>query len=117
MMVYKWMPGPFGIAMLSGFFVFWLASIVTKPEDKLRIDTFFDNMRRKSDAAKPGPDGLKPLASDTGEDLLLLDIPGYGKKERWTGFFKRYREDLAGFALSWLVVIFLVLLAWGIMQI
>jgi len=32
-------------------------------------------------------------------------------------FFRRYREDLVGFLLSWLVVGFLILLAWGIMQI
>jgi len=117
MLVYKWEPGPFGIAMLSGFLIFWLVSILTKPEEKDRIESFFDNMRRKSDAKKTGPDGLKPMAVVTGDDLLLLDIPGYMKKDRWTSFFKRYREDLAGFALSWIVVGLLILLAWGIMQI
>ena len=117
MLVYKWEAEPFGLAMLSGFFIFWLVSILTRPEDKERIESFFDNMRRKSDAEEPGPEGIKPLASDTGEDLLLLDIPGYGKHERWKGFFKRYREDLAGFAISWIVVGLLILLAWGIMQI
>ena len=50
MLVYKWKPAPFGLAMLSGFFVFWLVSILTKPEDKEKNEAFFDNMRRKSDA-------------------------------------------------------------------
>ena len=117
MLVYTWKPGPFGIAMLSGFFTFWLVSILTKPEDRQRIEAFFDNMRRKSDAPEPGPDGKKPLAGLTGDDLLLLDIPGYRNKERRKNFFKRYREDLAGFALSWLVVGLLILVAWGILQI
>jgi len=117
MLVYTWKPGPFGIAMLSGFFTFWLVSILTKPEDRQRIESFFDNMRRKSDAPEPGPDGKKPLASHTGDDLLLLDIPGYRNKERRKNFFRRYREDLAGFALSWLVVGLLILVAWGILQI
>lgn len=117
MLVYTWKPGPFGIAMLSGFFTFWLVSILTKPEDRQRIEAFFDNMRRKSDAPEPGPDGKKPLAGLTGDDLLLLDIPGYSNKERRKNFFKRYREDLAGFALSWLVVGLLILVAWGILQI
>jgi Na+/proline symporter len=116
MLVYKWKPGPFGIAMLSGFFVFWLVSILTKPEDKYKIDSFFDNMRRKSDATVPGPDGRKPLAEDTGDDLLLLDLPGWGSKERSRNFFRRYREDLVGFFLSWAVVGLLILLAWGILQ-
>ena len=117
MLVYKWKPDQFGLAMLSGFFVFWLVSILTKQEDKDKNDAFFDNMRRKSDAHKTGLDGKKPLASETGDDLLLLDLPGWGHKKRWTNFFSRYREDLTGFLLSWLVVGALILLAWGILQI
>jgi hypothetical protein len=48
---------------------------------------------------------------------LLLDIPGYKKRERRSHFFKRYREDLVGFLLSWVIVGLLILLAWGILQI
>jgi Na+/proline symporter len=116
MLVYKWKPAPFGLAMLSGFFVFWLVSILTKPEAKEKTEAFFDNMRRKSDAKEPGSDGKKPLASETGDDLLLLDLPGWLHKNRWTNFFTRYREDIFGFLLSWLVVGALILFAWGIMQ-
>lgn len=117
LLVYKWKPAPFGVAMLAGFFIFWLISILTKPEDKEKIEAFFDNMRRKSDAKQPDSDGKKPLAANTGDDLLLLDLPGWRSKERRTNFFKRYREDLAGFFLSWLVVGLLILLAWAILQI
>jgi len=117
LLVYKWTPAPFGLAMLLGFFVFWIVSIITKPEDIKKTDLFFDNMRRKSDASHAGPDGKKPLGSETGDDLLLLDLPGWVKRARWTNFFRRYREDLYGFFLSWLVVGALVLLAWGILQI
>jgi len=117
LLVYKWKPGPFGLAMLTGFFFFWLISILTRPEDKVRLEVFFDNMRRKSDAKQPDKDGNKPLASETGDDLLLLDLPGWGRKERWKHFFRRYREDIVGFILSWLMVGLLILLAWGILQI
>ena len=116
LLVYKWKAAPFGLAMLTGFFVFWLVSILTKPEDKTRNDTFFDNMRRKSDAKHTDSDGKKPLASETGEDLLLLDLPGWFHRERWTHFLKHYREDIIGFLLSWAVVGALILLAWGILQ-
>ncbi len=116
MLVYKWKPAPFGLAMLSGFFVFWLVSILTKPENREKNEAFFDNMRRKSDATYKGADGKKPLASETGDDLLLLDLPGWFRKERWTNFFKRYREDIAGFLLSWIVVGVLILFAWSILQ-
>jgi Na+/proline symporter len=117
MLVYKWKPAPFGLAMLAGFFSFWIFSILTRPEDKEKIEAFFDNMRRKSDAKQPGSDGKKPLASETGDDLILLDLPGWRKKERRINFLSRYREDLVGFLLSWVVVGLLILLAWGILQI
>lgn len=115
-LVYKWTPAPFGLAMLSGFFVFWLMSILTRPEPKDKMEIFFDNMRRKSDAKQPDRDGKKPLAALTGDDLLLLDLPGWLHKDRWKNFFSRYREDLAGFLLSWLFVGALILLAWGLLQ-
>ncbi|MGQ9620664.1 MAG: sodium:solute symporter family protein [Bacteroidales bacterium] len=117
LLVYKWTPGPFGLAMLAGFFFFWLVSLLTKAEDKERVEQFFDNMRRKSDAEIRDEDGKKPLAKKTGDDLLLLDLPGWLRKERWRNFFKRYREDIVGFILSWLVVGILILIAWLIMQI
>ena len=88
MLVYKWKPAPFGLAMLSGFFIFWLVSILTKPEDKEKIEAFFDNMRRKSDAKHPGEDGKKPLASETGDDLLLLDLPGWAHKDQMDKLFQ-----------------------------
>jgi Na+/proline symporter len=115
-LVYNWKPAPFGLAMLSGFFVFWLVSILTKSEDKVKNEAFFDNMRRKSDAKKSGNDGKKPLASETGEELLILDLPGWLHRDRWTNFLSRYREDIVGFLLGWLVVGALILFAWGILQ-
>jgi hypothetical protein len=111
------MPLPFAWAMSLGFVVFFLVSWLTKPEDQKKMENFFDNMRRKSDAPMLGPDGKKPLGELTGDDLLLLDLPGWGKKSRWHNFFSRYREDLTGFAISWVVVGLLILLAWGILQI
>ena len=116
MLVYKWKPAPFGLAMAAGFFFFIIISLITKAEEKEKIESFFDNMRRKSDAHHSGSDGKKPLASETGDDLLLLDLPGWLKKERRTNFFRRYREDIIGFVLSWVVVGLLILLAWGILQ-
>jgi Na+/proline symporter len=117
LLVYRWKPAPFGLAMVAGFFSFWLISILTRSENSERIGEFFDNMRRKSDADRPGADGKKPLASETGDDLLLLDLPGWLRRERWRGFFRRYKEDLAGFLLSWAFVGLLILLAWAILRI
>ncbi len=115
-LVYKWEPGPFGIAMLSGFLAFGIVSLLTKREDKAMTDAFFEKMRRSSDAADKLPDGTSGPAIDAGKDLMLVDLPGWLKRDRWKGFFKRYREDLVGFALGWIFVGVLVLLAWGIIH-
>ncbi len=114
--VYKWKPEPFGWAMLTGFIVLIIVSVITKPEPKDKIDKFFDNMLRLSDEDRI-QNGQKPLAAELGHDLLLLDLPSWFTAERWKGFAKRYREDWMGFLLAWLFVGALFLFAWSILQI
>jgi hypothetical protein len=116
-LVYVWQAGIFGWAMVAGFTSLILVSLLTRPESPQRIERFFDNMRRSTDRAGL-PDGHgKPLATERGQDLLLLDLPGWFTAGRWQGFFRRYREDLIGFVLAWGVVALLVLAAWGLMQV
>ena len=43
-------------------------------------------------------------------------MTGWLEKERWQGFFKRYREDWLGFLLAWVFVGVLVFIAWLILQ-
>jgi Na+/proline symporter len=114
--VYKWQPAPFGWAMLAGFIMLVMVSLLTRPESRERIERFFDNMLRLSDEDRLR-NGQKPLAAEMGHDLLLLDLPSWFTRERWKGFPKRYREDLLGFLFAWLFVGALILLAWGILQI
>jgi len=116
-LVYKWQAEPFAWAMLWGVAAFILVSLLTPREPEERIERFFDNMRRTSDGENLPEDRPKPLAAERGQDLLLLDLPGWLTAERWRGFFHRYREDLVGFALAWLTVGLLILMAWGLMQI
>ena len=114
--VYKWQPVPFGWAMLTGFILLIVVSLITRPEKKKKIDAFFDNMLRLSDEDQR-KNGEKPLAATMGHDLLLLDLPSWFTRERWKNFTRRYREDWMGFLYAWLFVGGLVLLAWGILQI
>ena len=114
--VYKWEPDTFGWAMLIGFITFFVVSLFSKPEEQDRIDKYFDNLNRLSDAKTIGADGKKPLAKNFGKDLILLDFMGWFKKERWENFGYRYREDWVGFVLAWIFVLFLVFIAWLIVQ-
>jgi Na+/proline symporter len=115
-LVYPWVAATYGLATLAGVVAFMAVSLLTRPQDAKRIDRFFDNIRRSTDGG-PVPEGpRKPLAAARGTDLLPLDLPGWFTAERWRGFFRRYREDLLGFALAWATVGLLVLTAWGLMQ-
>jgi Na+/proline symporter len=117
LLVYRWTAVPYAWATLAGFVCFIVVSLATRREPPERIAQFFDNMQRSTD--REGlPDGrAKPLAAERGQELLLLDAPGWLTARRWHGCFRRYREDLVGFVLAWGVVGVLVLTAWGLMQI
>jgi Na+/proline symporter len=126
-LIHPWTAASFGWAMLVGFSVLIGVSLCTKAEDGARIARFFDRMRRAPGAprsqvelgneAQTTPDETPALAADRGEDLILVDLPGWLTSERWRGFFHRYREDLIGFALGWLTVGLLIALAWAIISI
>lgn len=115
-LVYSWQPAPYGWATLVGVATFVGVSLLTPREDPQRIERFFDNMRRSTDEEGLPEGAPKPLAAERGEDLLLLDIPGWFTAARWRNFFARYREDLIGFVLAWATVALLVASAWGLMQ-
>ncbi|MCR4411617.1 MAG: sodium:solute symporter family protein [Thermoguttaceae bacterium] len=115
--VYKWSAMPFAWAMAAGAVAFVLGSLLTRPEDPQRIARFFDNQARSTDGEGLPEGAPKPPAADRGQDLILLDLPGWLTRRRWHGFFRRYREDLVGFVLAWGSVGALVLLAWALMQI
>jgi hypothetical protein len=48
---------------------------LTRPEDREQIERFFDSQRRTTDEEPDPVSGLRPLAAERGEDLLLLDLP------------------------------------------
>ena len=72
---------------------------MTRREPQGQIDKFFDNMARSTDDEGLPEGQPKPLAADRGQELLLVDVPGWFTAARWQGFFRRYREDLS--ASSW----------------
>ncbi|MBL9215427.1 MAG: sodium:solute symporter family protein [Opitutaceae bacterium] len=110
-LVYKWEADVFGAAMLAGAGAFVVVSLLTPPENPARMDAFFARLRRSSDGdeAEGGPP-----AALRGQDLLMLDAPGWFRRERWRGFWSRYREDCAGFGLAWVTAGLLVALAWAV---
>ena len=101
-LVYKWMPAPFGWAMLWGFLTLIGISLLTRPEPPERIHKFFFRLENLSKFDRKPQQST--LATDQGQGLILMDLPGWLKKERWVGFGRKYREDWLGFLLGWIVV-------------
>src|SRR5690606_41348782 len=95
MLVYKWEPEPFGWAILLGFAAFFIVSLLTRPEDPVRIEKFFDEMRRKSDAESLGPDGkLRSEERRVGKEWRAGGALYPGRKI--TGLDSVYRRGTAG---------------------
>ncbi|MEN8230892.1 MAG: sodium:solute symporter family protein [Bacteroidota bacterium] len=115
-LIYEWDSAIFGWSMLTGFGLFFIVSRITKPESESRTTLFFEKMELLSDMDSIDADGKKPKADKHGKALILVDLPGWLKKERRKHFFTRYKEDFVGFFLAWVFVLLLILIAWLIMQ-
>ncbi len=114
MLIYPWQPAPFGWAMLLGFAILLVVSLLTPPEEPARVEAYFRKLETLAEADRTP--GASPRAADHGQALLLLDLPGWLKAERRRRFGYRYREDWLGFLLAWIFVGVLVGLAWMVLQ-
>ena len=83
MLVYKWLPGPFGLPMLLSFATLIIVSLLTKPEDGTRMEAFFDRMRRSTGLENLPADQPKPLAAKRVQGLILLDVGKWFTGARW----------------------------------
>jgi Na+/proline symporter len=116
MLIYKWTPVPFGWAMLAGFLSLIVVSLMTRSEETDRTENFFAAMRRSSDVGFPREADGNRSAADFGQDLILLDLPGWLTRDRWRHFGHRYREDIVGFVIACGVVALTIGFAWTIMH-
>ena len=81
-LVYKWLAVPYGLATLAGICTFIVVSLATPAEPLHRIEEFFDRMNHSSDS-DPAPGGRKRPAGQLGQELILLDVPGWFTAARW----------------------------------
>ncbi len=101
----RWDPRVFAAAFAAGCAALVLGSLATRPEEAERLEEFFSRLERPSDG------------EGVGKDLILVRLTEIFRPERRRGFFRRYRSDLRGFALAWVVVGGLILLAKALMTI
>ncbi|WP_226704706.1 sodium:solute symporter family protein [Microbulbifer elongatus] len=113
----------------AGIVTFIIASLITRPENERQLDQFYallktpvgeeDKLKAagvdimlEGDNIKQADPAKGPML-ERGYSLLLVDLLSLPRKFT----FKRYRIDVVGFALAWLLVGGLILLGIGLAQI
>jgi Na+/proline symporter len=95
----RWDPNVFLAALLGGIAALVVVSLLTPPEPAAGIESFFERLDLSSDDAGPGPAAVRPLLL-----VNLLHPRRIAAARGWQIF----REDLAGFAAAWVLVLALV---------
>jgi len=113
-LIYSWKPAPFGWAMLAGFATLIIVSLLSPPEGSNRIEHYFHRLKHLSHSDRE--EGKSSLATDHGQGIILSDLPGWFRADRWEGFGVKYKEDWLGFVLAWGFVAILIGIAWVVLQ-
>jgi Na+/proline symporter len=89
-----WDPNVFLAALTAGTIALVAVSLLTPPEDRAHVESFFTRLETPSDDRAPGP-------------LLLVNLRRLRRAAAGRGW-RAYGEDLAGFGLGWAIVAVLV---------
>jgi Na+/proline symporter len=89
-----WDPNVFLIALVAGIVALVVVSLLTAPESRSQTESFFTRLDTPSDDTAQGP-------------LLLVNLLRLRRAAAGRGW-RAFREDLAGFALGWAIVVLLV---------
>jgi Na+/proline symporter len=93
-----WDPNVFLAALVVGIVALIAVSLLTRPEPSDSIDPFFDRLETSSDTA---------VTTDRDRPLLLVNLLHLRRVTAGRGW-RAFSDDLAGFALGWVLVIALV---------
>ena len=109
----QWEAGNFAIGLLAGFGTLAAVSVLTKPESKTRLNSFYERLNRPSrwDPETGGEVDVDP----TGRALLFVHLFDLRLGRGLGAFYERFRTDLNGLAVCVVVVVALILLAKGVL--
>jgi len=109
-----WDPNVFLASLVVGTFALVVASLLTAPEPRRRIDDFFERLQTSSDSPATADTLMSPRAiGDARRPLLLVNLLRLRQAAGVQGW-RAYREDFGGFAAGWIMV-FVVIIATAIM--
>jgi Na+/proline symporter len=100
-----WDPGVFLIALLAGVVVLVAVSLLTPPEPRTNLESFYQ--RLETPTAGPAE-----TAAEDGRQLILVHLLHLRRGAGGVGFLRAYHTDLQGFAIGWALALALLLGAW-----
>ena len=117
-----WDADVFFFALISGIATLIIVSLITPPEPKKKIDSFFGKLQTPSDTSDiveteesvfsmPSVEQMKEH-SRQGVQSILVNLMSPRKSTHGIGFFKSYQVDIKGFSNGWILAIGLVLGTW-----
>ncbi len=125
-----WDADVFFLAFLAGVAGLVIFSLLTSPEPRLEIDSFYGRLQSPADVGRPdgsdtsvtalagldaaAPSSPRPTqrAAELGQQSLLVNLLQLRKGSVRVGFWRAYRIDLSGLAIGWLLAAGLVLGTW-----
>ncbi len=109
----QWEAANFGIALLVGFAALVVASLATAPESTDRTGPFYARLDRPT---RLDPEsGEEVNVDEDGHDLLFVHLFNLRLSEGLGAFYRRFRIDVNGLVLSFVVVAVLIALAKGLL--
>ena len=90
----NWDAANFGIALVVGFAVLVVVSLMTPPEAAERLRPFYERLDRVSYLDKET--GEEKDSDEPGHDLLFVHLFDLGLEKGLGAFYKRFRVDING---------------------
>ena len=109
----NWDPANFGIALLAGFLVLIIVSLLTKPESEAITEPFYAKLDTRSELDEAS--GKEKEIHEPGHDLLVVHLLTPGLREGWNKFYHRFRVDINGLLVAFGVVVLLIAVAKGLL--
>ncbi len=109
----QWEAMNFGIALVAGFAVLVIVSLVTPRESASRTEPFYARLNRQTRFDEAS--GKELEVHEDGHDLLFVHLFDLRLSDGLGAFYRRFRVDINGLALAFGVVAALIALAKGIL--
>lgn len=118
----NWDADVFCIALISGITALVVVSLLTPPEPKAKMDSFFNRLQVSTDVADEAPSSeneileVQRAAASNGTQSLLVNLMHMREGAMGHSLWKAYRTDLRGFLIGCSLAAGLVFVTWMMLK-